>query len=137
MLKSILLVVLGLFLFGMNGYAQSTYQDDKLNVSTNVLNYEDPTNDRFYDYYAFTVKNTYSEEIKFELVINYSQSGSAGNTRSGDIQRIFTLAPGESLSAQSLEDHKLVLFKSFLPGNNGTKASDASTEISSIEVNYL
>jgi hypothetical protein len=137
MLKSALLIVLGLFLFGVNGYAQSDYQDEKLMISSDVLKHEDPTNDRFYEFYGFTLKNLSNENIKFEIVINYSQSGANTDSRKGDLQRIFTLAPGESISGQNVQDEKLTLFKAFLPGNSGVKAADTSTEIKSIEVNYL
>jgi hypothetical protein len=137
MLKSALLMFLGLFLFGMNSYAQSSYQDEKLNVSTEVLKHEDPTNDRFYEFYGITLENVSNESIKFELVINYAQTGTENNTRSGDLERVFTLAPGESLSGQSPQNEKLILFKAFLPGKNGSKAAESSTEIISIEVNYL
>jgi hypothetical protein len=118
-------------------FGQDTFNDNKISVTNEVLKYKDPTNDVFYEYYKVTLKNVSGEAQKFRLIINYDQNGVAKSTESGDEDRVFELSPGESISGDVLQKRKLILFKSFLPGNSGNKATNDNVKIESIEVNYL
>lgn len=137
MFKTITLSILTLFLNSYAVFGQESFSDENITVTSEVLKYEDPSNDKFYNYYNFTVKNLSSENQKIELIINYDQNGVQRSSQSRDESPVLELEPGETISGDIQNKSVLTLFKSFLPGNSGKKASDSSIEITSIEVNYL
>ena len=124
-------------MFTSNIFGQELFNDQKLSVTSDILKYEDQKNDQFYNYYNFTIKNIGSEKQKFELIINYNQNGKDKSSQSLDESLIFELAPEETIVGDINNKRILTLFKSFLPGNSGKKASDSFVVIKSIEINYL
>lgn len=137
MSKSIILSLLVLMVYSHVSFGQDQYSDNKISVTSEILKHEDPTNDAFYEYYNFTLKNESNEVQKFNLIISFDQNGEAKTTESRDEDYVFELQPGEVLSGDLLERRELTLFKSFLPGNSGKKASSSEVVVESINVTYL
>ena len=137
MKRILFLLLLSSILSVSNALGQESYNDEQISVTSEVLKYEDRINDKFYNYYNFTVKNVSSKNQKFELIITYTQNGQDKSSQTRDESLIFELAPGETLVGDIQSRAKLTLFKSFLPGNSGKKASNDSVEVESIEINYL
>ena len=129
--------MLTLFTYSHSALSQESFNDGKISVTSEVLNYEDRANDKFYKYYNFTVKNGSSENQKIELIINYKQNGVQKSSQTRDENLVLELEPGETVSGDLQNKKMLTLFKSFLPGNSGKKASSSNIEVVSIEVNYL
>lgn len=137
MFKSILFSLVAIVMMNYSVSAQESYQDDRIKVTTEVLKFEDEKNDRFFSYYNFTLENISNENQKFELVLNYHQNGEERSSQSQDESLVFELEPGESFSGDIDDLKKLTLFKSFLTGNSGKKASNSKIELNSISINYL
>ncbi|PKR81743.1 hypothetical protein CW751_04280 [Brumimicrobium salinarum] len=111
--------------------------DDKLTYKVTVEKYADEVNDRFNEYYALEITNTSDEQLTFTPVFNFRiNQGAIKNTASRDQDQSITLAPGQTLKGDYKELRKLVLFKQFLVGKSGKKASETMQTLESISINY-
>lgn len=137
MKRILFLLLLSSTMYVSHVFGQKSFNDERVSVTSEVLKYEDQTNDKFYNYYNFTVKNVSSENLKFELVINYKQNEENRSSKTRDESLTFELAPGETMVGDIQNKTMLTLFKSFLPGKSGKKASEDNVEVESIEINYL
>ena len=90
--------MLTLFTYSHSALSQESFNDGKISVTSEVLNYEDRANDKFYKYYNFTVKNGSSENQKIELIINYKQNGVQKSSQTRDENLDLELEPGETVS---------------------------------------
>ncbi len=137
-MKYLMLTVLSVVFLATNAlWSQTDFEDDKVAITTSTNSYEDATNDRFYEYHAFTVTNKTNAPVKFELIISYAQDGQEGSSRDGDKKRIITLDANETIEGEVGVNDELTLFKAFLPGNSGKKAADSKVKVNNVNVNYL
>lgn len=138
MKKHVKLLIVGILLISFNSFGQETiFEDGKIVVEKSTERHEDPTNDKFYEYHAFTIENRSDENVEFRMIIHYSMNGNSYSSENGDLARVFQLSPGQSLTGNETTAQELIMFKEFLPGKSGQKASESITEIKSIEIEYL
>ncbi|PWH86774.1 hypothetical protein DIT68_00480 [Brumimicrobium oceani] len=118
---------------------QSVYSgsDDKLKYNVKVEQLTDKVNDIFLEYYVLYIKNTSNSDVTFKPVFNYKdENGVLKNSLSHDQFEPITLKPGESIKGDYRSKRELTLFKEFLIGNSGQKASDAQFKFESISTKY-
>jgi hypothetical protein len=137
MKKILFSLVLSLLMFASNIFGQSSYSDDKIEVTTEVKELKDKTNDRFYSYYKFSIENKTNETIKIEVDFIYSDGTTTRKRSEGDENLVFTLDPNETIEGDLEELYALTLFKEFNKGNSGKKASDVVYELTEINIKHL
>lgn len=137
MKRLLFLLLLSPYVFTTNVLGQSTYSDDKIQLTSEVKELADKKNDRFYSYYEFSIENKTNETIKVEVDFIYFDGTSTRKRSAGDEELIFTLAPNETINGDIEDMYSLTLFKNHNVGNTGKKASDIEYEIKEIKVKYL
>lgn len=137
MKRLLFLLLLSPYVFTSNVLGQSTYSDDKIQLTSEVKELADKKNDRFYSYYEFSIENKTNETIKVEVDFIYFDGTSTRKRSAGDEELIFTLAPNETINGDIEDMYSLTLFKNHNVGNTGKKASDIEYEIKEIKVKYL
>jgi hypothetical protein len=116
---------------------EKIYSDDKLSIQMSLESIQDQKNDVFYEYYALEITNISDKKISFTPVFNYkTDKGEVKSSTSHDGVHLITLAPGESLKGDIENQAILTLFKEFLEGNNGKKASSDIHSLESVTVKY-
>lgn len=128
------------FLFSLGLKAQEpvyTGSDDKVSYKVTVEKYSDKVNDRYNEYYALEITNKTNNSVKLTPVFNYRiDEGELLKTSSRDDDQSITLAPGETIKGDYKSLRKLVLFKQFLIGKSGKKASNTTHSLDSVTINY-
>ncbi|RFC53206.1 hypothetical protein [Brumimicrobium aurantiacum] len=136
--KLLTLSIMILFSLGLNAQQPVISDTDgKLQYEAIVKDKKDKKNDVFFKFYEVKVKNISNETVTFTPVLNYiNNNGQAVNSSNHDGVKPITLAPGESIGGHQENTPGLYLFKEFMVGNSGKKASDASNSLKSITINY-
>ena len=111
-----------------------SFKDDNLQVSSQIEKMSDESNDRFYDFYKFTFKNTSDSKVSFVVSFKYKIDD---QLITSDSSEKITLNPGESISGDRDSRRDLTLFKSFNIGNSGKKLSEKNVEFVSFNIIYL
>ncbi|MEX1190926.1 MAG: hypothetical protein WEA99_03065 [Brumimicrobium sp.] len=124
-------------MFVSNVSGQENYSDEKVEINSTVKELKDKTNDKFYSYYQFSIKNKTSESIEIEVDFIYSDGNNTRKRSEGDENLVFTLAPNETIEGDLENEKALTLFKEFNKGNSGKKASDVAYELKEINVKHL
>ena len=120
-----------------NVFGQNSYTDDKIQLTSEIRDLEDKHNDRFYSYYAFSLKNKTNETVKVDIDFIYFDGSTTRKASNGDNSLVFTLAPNETLEGDIDAFRALTLFKKFNVGNSGKKSSDVENDLKEIKVKYL
>lgn len=111
-----------------------SFVDEKVEVVSEVKTLSDKQNDRFYDYYQFSVENISEQIVHFIVVYTYEIDG---QEKKSELSEEVTLSPGESIIGDRDLRRDLTLFKSFNPGNSGKKLSEKNVKLVSFKINYL
>lgn len=136
MIKGKFLSILLICFVSWSLYSQEnvTFDDGQLKATSEIETMSDKVNDRFYDYYVFSVKNVSNESIRFNVQLTYSVNG---QEKKADLSEEILLKPGEEITGNRDTRKDLTLFKKFNIGNSGKKLSDKNITLVSFKVNYL
>ncbi len=116
------------------GQGNVSFDDGRLKATSEVETMSDKKNDRFYDYYAFSLKNESNQTIRCNVQITYSLKG---QEKKADLSEEIVLKPGEVINGDRNTRRDLTLFKNYNIGNSGKKLSDKNITLVSFKVNYL
>ncbi len=136
MMKRFYLLTLTFCLTSWSLYSQSniSFDDGRLKAISEIETISDKKNDRFYDYYAFSLKNESNQTIRCNVQITYSVKG---QEKKADLSEEILLSPGEVINGDRNTRRDLTLFKNYNIGNSGKKLSNKNITLVSFKVNYL